>query len=437
MKFGNPSDPNSSQFTYNRILLCVLGLCSDGTVSFSRPSLSVVAYSESVSLSSNISGASIRYTIDGTDPNSSSLLYEGPLYPSKDFVGKPIKAISVTSSGQVGPVSQAQFFFPVVRTEQNVCYTTSTTVVACDSGLHRGQDGLVQSGKSQSYSGPNANSEFPSDITTTDLNTGLVWQTCNYSKTGLTCTGSDLTGNWSTAVSYCSSLNSMNGGKGYANLTGWRLPSIQESYSLLRQASPSISSTNFPNNYNNYMLTATSDPTNPSTNAYAIGFVNQVATVTPKSSNTYSYRCVTGSSHPSSSLADKGDGTLFDSTTGRYWTKCLAGEGSLDCSGTPTSQTWLQAVDYCSSLTLASKTWRMPNINELIWLINPSATTAPYVQGANLFTSDLNAKTLLSSSTWVNVSYPNTVVAIQTNNGQGVNSIDKTVSNYSLCVSGP
>ncbi|MCB1193990.1 MAG: DUF1566 domain-containing protein [Leptospiraceae bacterium] len=35
------------------------------------------------------------------------------------------------------------------------------------------------------------------------------------------------------------------------------------------------------------------------------------------------------------------------------------------CSGTTTTATWSNALQYCTNLSLASKTWRLPNTNEL------------------------------------------------------------------------
>jgi large repetitive protein len=81
---------------------------------------------------------------------------------------------------------------------------------------------------------------------------------------------------------------------------------------------------------------------------------------------------------------DNGDGTITDNATGLIWQKCSAGftDGNACTGGTISSMNQANAVTYCSSLPLASKTWRLPHITELSTLTlvntdNPSIA-APF-----------------------------------------------------------
>jgi hypothetical protein len=57
---------------------------------------------------------------------------------------------------------------------------------------------------------------------------------------------------------------------------------------------------------------------------------------------------------------------------------CSQGQNNdSTCSGTATTATWQQALQYCNSLTLASKSWRLPSFNELKSLVKYSAYSPP------------------------------------------------------------
>lgn len=72
------------------------------------------------------------------------------------------------------------------------------------------------------------------------------------------------------------------------------------------------------------------------------------------------------------SYTDNGDGTIKDNYyPDLVWQKCLAGQNNYTaCSGTANTMNWYDANDYCSNLTLANKTWRIPDINELLSLMD-------------------------------------------------------------------
>lgn len=76
--------------------------------------------------------------------------------------------------------------------------------------------------------------------------------------------------------------------------------------------------------------------------------------------------------HAAVRFSDRGDGTVKDNGTGLVWQKCSMGQGATDCSGTATTAEWQGALRYCRNLSLAGKSWRLPNVNELKSIVDYS-----------------------------------------------------------------
>jgi hypothetical protein len=79
------------------------------------------------------------------------------------------------------------------------------------------------------------------------------------------------------------------------------------------------------------------------------------------------------------SYADNGDGTVTDNTTGLVWQKCGNGKDTTTCAGAATMVNFAIAGSYCSSLTLANRTWRLPNKMELETIVDHGRTAAPTI----------------------------------------------------------
>ncbi|MDH5655359.1 MAG: DUF1566 domain-containing protein [Spirochaetia bacterium] len=71
------------------------------------------------------------------------------------------------------------------------------------------------------------------------------------------------------------------------------------------------------------------------------------------------------------------DNTVTDRATGLVWQKCSRGQKTDNlCSGMASLATWKTAITYCKNLTLAGKTWRLPNVNELKSIVDRSKTNS-------------------------------------------------------------
>ena len=70
---------------------------------------------------------------------------------------------------------------------------------------------------------------------------------------------------------------------------------------------------------------------------------------------------------------DYKNGTVKDTVTGLVWQKCSYGQNNdAGCTGTAGTKIWKDALAYCESLTLGGRSdWRLPNVKELLTLVNP------------------------------------------------------------------
>jgi hypothetical protein len=261
------------------------------------------------------------------------------------------------------------------------------------------------------------------DGTVTDHATGLVWQRCSAGLSGPNCSlGTAMQANRTNAINYCSSLN-------LAGKT-WRLPNIEELQTLVDYGtiSGAINATYFPGTLPNYYWTSTIDP--GSNIIWYINFANGKFLYGSYSLPNH-IRCVSGpSKEPNSNFTDNGDGTVKDNTTGLVWQKCSKGLIGADCSlGTADTDSWTNAINYCSSLNLAGKTWRLPNINELNSLAD--RTKSSFID-TTFFPS--NQSHYWSSTTDSGLNTHGWHVDFDTGE---VSDTDKNYFNYVRCVAGP
>ena len=189
----------------------------------------------------------------------------------------------------------------------------------------------------------------------TDSVTGLVWQQSPETTERTQ----------AEAAAYCSDLS-------LAGYDDWRLPSRLELVSLLDVGRTPALPPDVPSRPIGAHWSSTPAATTPGSyfivnNLYGLWSVAQ-------SSINAATRCVRGAVLDGSLQA--GADTVTDSMTGLEWQR-----SALDA----TAVTWKEALDYCESLSFASRSdWRLPSIKELSTLVDESDDTPPAIDESAL-----------------------------------------------------
>lgn len=249
------------------------------------------------------------------------------------------------------------------------------------------------------------------DGTITDTITGLMWQSLDGGEMKI-----------ENAITYCDTLT-------LGGFTNWRLPTAQESFSILnmQNVNPALNTTYFPNNNAEYWWTSERQANDTNkiwvTNAGGgIGNHQRIETVSAGGTKKFQVRAVRDVNvlpSVTSHFTDNGDSTISDNLTNLIWQKFP----------NTTAQTWEQALTYTENLALANTTdWRLPNIKELQSLNDESvvqpSVTLPYFQNIGV------------KKYWSSTSLPNqTTKAWYWDTQFGITTYDvKTNANYVLCV---
>ena len=132
-------------------------------------------------------------------------------------------------------------------------------------------------------------------------------------------------------------------------------------------------------------------------------------------------------------FTDNGDGSVLDTGTSLVWQKCSQGQNNdSTCSGTATKTTWSLALLHCKNLVIGSRTWRLPNANELRSLVDPSRGST----SSTVFPTPIAIGLYWTSTTApYNVS-PTSAYFVNLYSGS-MGSQNKAYSAYVRCVSGP
>lgn len=129
------------------------------------------------------------------------------------------------------------------------------------------------------------------------------------------------------------------------------------------------------------------------------------------------------------SYTDNGDGTVLDNVTKLVWQKTVTSAQAYS---------WCDAIDYCATLTLAGRTWRLPTRIELLSLVD-FTRTSPAIN-TTAFPGTPGSKYYWTSSPWV-VSQIATKAQdswiVNFYEGLTSNAGNRTQAEYARCLSAP
>jgi hypothetical protein len=203
----------------------------------------------------------------------------------------------------------------------------------------------------------------------TDSVTGLMWQRTFTSNK-----------NWTEAKDYCEKeLNNTNNNKGYAGHADWRLPNPAELNSILDRDryNPAIDRTVFPDSppgSSDGWFWSSAPNRNSANDFWALRLSDGHIYFQPHDSS-YFVRCVSGGQFGQVSNENSAsrfvsetivgpDSVVTDLVTGLMWQKYFTKECITRCQ-------WKDALSYCQKSIYANhQDWRLPNVNELMSLVN-------------------------------------------------------------------
>jgi hypothetical protein len=421
----------------NLLLLLLKQSAGPVEISVDKPSLQVLRRFEPVVVSSNPPGVPIFYTTDGSEPTVDSFQVGEEFYPNNIAPGQIFKVKAIRPSGVGSNTLELRYLYPYLRTGQTNCYNYSTDALEPCDATHTDQDGRLQKGMVPQFRPNYTNPGFPNDYITTDDVFGLKWTSCPLGRTGSDCltgTITDVAGSITNPEDQCASLNSANANQGFAGIKDWRLPEPMELVSIpIFNLSPPIifDSAAFPNLNSAVTIHSARTAFDP-TKRY---FFNVTQRFYGPQPDTFSRKllCVSGPAHPIPRYTDLGDGTTRDELRGLLWTKCLAGQTLPTCSGVGTGLTFSDAIDYCRSLSLGGKTWRLPNLRELDTLTNPYEIGLPKIYPKDIM-SNLGGAVLRSSTAEAANAARRVTVNSPTNSGGGAASSKTDSTVKAICV---
>lgn len=265
---------------------------------------------------------------------------------------------------------------PIPATGQTTCYDADGKQISpCPKSgeAFYGQDGCYQINP-MSYTKLDSNGHDVADDTVSwqtvrDNVTGLIWDNQNPSPVVKRTDIEDI-------------IKSMNDSK-YGGFIDWRLPTINELYSIVTYeipfTSPLVNRKYFENTIPSVYWSSTQLANNVH-QSWGLNFIIGWANVYPEESRCY-VRAVRGEKSESISYtSNENKDTVTDNNSGLMWQQ----DGFAS-----DYKTWAEALKYCENLTLGGfSDWRMPTVKEIMSLVDYSQSKEPVIN-TNYFTNTM------------------------------------------------
>ena len=271
-----------------------------------------------------------------------------------------VSGCSSESSNTSETVSSGDLTYPIVDTNQGLCYNNSEAI-ECPI------EGEAFYGQDSQYTGILPSYTDNEDGTVSDNVTGLIW-TQDISTSSMT---------WEQAGEYCESLTT----GGYDD---WRLPTVKELWSIrdFSQGWPWIdtdyfylvgdgSNLSMHHSWTSNLYLIESEYQNEQVQGDPAWIVNDWTGHIKAMSGNRFVRAVRGNTtYGINDFVDNGDSTVSDNATGLMWSQTDNGEMLY----------WEDALAYAENSTLAGyDDWRLPSIKELQSIADYSAEAIPVI----------------------------------------------------------
>ena len=310
--------------------------------------------------------------------------------PTQASVATPTQEVLQVSPEPITETTaaaEAQLTSPIVDTGQALCYDNHAEITCPEVGeAFSGQDAQV-SGLQPAY-------QDNSNGTVTDLNTGLMWAASpDLNEDGVIDVNDKL--DYESALAFADEF-------ALAGYDDWRLPTIDELYSLIQFTgtdpsaltgndtsglTPFIDTDYFDFAYgdtnageriiDSQMATSTlytSTTMNGNTTMFGVNFADGRIKGYPVDKLFYVYYVRGDENYGINAFMDNGDGTVTDAATGLMWTQADSGIGM----NWEDALAWVQEMNDANYLGYSD--WRLPNAKELQSLVDydrsPDATNS-------------------------------------------------------------